>query len=75
MTDACSKNEMFPITSVCRDDIIHAFRNSDVLEQVKKKVEMMDDTEMKYLASKLADDYCEQLFWNSLKIIFEERFL
>lgn len=30
---------------------------------------------MEILASKLADDYCEQLFWDSLKVIFESAFL
>ncbi|MFC1816092.1 hypothetical protein ACFL0M_09130 [Thermodesulfobacteriota bacterium] len=35
----------------------------------------MDDREMRQLASKLADDYCNQLFWDSLRIIFEDRFL
>ena len=71
MTDTCSKKEMFPITSVCRDDIIHAFRDTDVLEQVKKKVKIMDDTEMEYLASKLADDYCEQLYYIPLPLTVE----
>jgi len=28
----------------------------------------VDDSVMKKLASKLGDDYCEQLFWNSLPI-------
>ena len=69
MTD---NKEMFPVTHVCREDIIHAFKESDIFEQVKKKVKMMDNSDMEYLAGKLADDYCEQLFWDSLKIIFEE---
>ena len=69
------RKEFFHITSVSRDDIIHAFEGTDVLEQVKKKVAKLDDGEMEYLAGKLADDYCEQLFWSSLKIIFELRFL
>ena len=67
--------EMFPVTYVSIEDIIHAFRDSDMFEQVKKKVKTMDNSDMTYLAGKLADDYCEQLFWDSLKIIFEERFI
>ena len=70
-----SAKEFFPITSVSKEDIIHAFKNTDILKQVKKRVAEMDDSEMKGLASKMADDYCNQMFWDSLKIIFEERFL
>jgi len=35
----------------------------------------MTDEDMENLAGKLADDYCEQLFWNSLKTIFESKHL
>lgn len=75
MTGIADNKEMFPVTYVCGEDIIHAFKESDMFEQVKKKVKMMDNSDMTYLAGKLADDYCEQLFWDSLKIIFEERFI
>jgi hypothetical protein len=70
-----SLHKMFPITSVCKADILQAFEGSDNLEQVKQRIAKMDDGEMKYLSSKMADDYCEQLYWSSLKIIFEEKFL
>jgi len=64
--------EFFPITSVCRDDIIHAFEND---ARAKKAVKNMDDDDMKHLASEMGDDYCEQLFWDSLRIIFESKFI
>ena len=64
----------FQITSVCKKDIVHAFHNSEILEAIKKKVAELDDSDMKKLASKMADDYCDQLFWNSLRIICEELF-
>lgn len=51
----------FPITSVCRAD----------LESVGLDTRAVDDETMRHLAGKLADDYCEQLFWVSLKIIAE----
>ena len=75
MIGIADNKEMFPVTHVYRKDIIHAFKESDIFEQVKKKVKMMDNSDMECLAGKLADDYCEQLFWDSLKIIFEERFI
>ena len=70
-----STKGFFPITSVSKEDIIHAFQNKDIADQVKERVAKMDDAEMKELASKMADDYCNQMFWSSLKIIFEENLL
>jgi len=35
----------------------------------------MTDEDMENLASELADDYCEQLFWGSLKTISESKSL
>jgi len=53
----------YKITSVSRDDIENLFD-----EVVAKS---MTDAEMKTIASKMEDDYCDQLFWDSLKIITE----
>ena len=54
-------NESFPITSVSREDLeAKGFDTSEV-----------DDDTMERLASKMGDDYCEQLFWTSLEIIAE----
>jgi hypothetical protein len=41
----------------------------DDLEHIGYDASRADDSVMKKLASKLGDDYCEQLFWNSLPII------
>lgn len=49
----------FPITSVSREDLNDAGFESD----------NVDDATMMRLASKMGDDYCEQLYWNSLDII------
>ena len=49
----------FSITSVCRAD----------LESLGFDPRTVDDGTMKELAEKLADDYCDQLFWGSLEII------
>jgi hypothetical protein len=51
----------FPITSVCRAD----------LEQIGFDTASVDDGTMTELAEKLADDYCDQLFWGSLEILAE----
>jgi len=67
-----SIKEFFPITSICRDDIIHAFSGNPDAQQIARN---LDDADMEILAEKLGNDYCEQLFWDSLKIIFESIFL
>jgi len=66
---------MYSITSVCKDDILVCFAEQKNYDKVKEKLKNMKDSDMKYLASKLADDYCNQLYWISLKSIFEDRFL
>ena len=55
------KYAAFPITSVCRAD----------LECIGFDTRGVDDAILRDLAGKLADDYCEQLFWLSLEIIAE----
>jgi len=54
-----SKKDFFEISSLHRDD----------LESIGYDTSRIDDFTMKSLASKLGDDYCEQLFWNSLPIL------
>lgn len=55
----------FVITTLCRDDIANA------LNLTIEQAAMIDDGYMENIAAKMADDYCEQLFWGSLKIIAE----
>lgn len=52
----------FHITSIHRDDLLS--RGFDVSE--------VTDADMQRLAGKLSDDYCNQLFWESLDIIAED---
>lgn len=53
--------ESFVITSVSRED----------LEEIGFDTSEVSDETMEYLAKKLGNDYCEQLFWSSLEIIAE----
>lgn len=51
----------FPITTVTRDDLqVKGFDTSEV-----------SDEQMQRLASKMADDYIEQMFWISMDILAE----
>lgn len=54
----------FIITTLCRDD----------LKQLGFDTTEVDDNTMIQLAKKLSNDYQEQLYWTSLKIIAEEYF-
>lgn len=56
------EKEWFQITCVHRDDLIEAGFDGDVV----------DDTVMERLASKMSDDYVEQLFWIHIGIIAED---
>ena len=56
-----SPMESFNITSVSRAD----------LEEKGYDTSAITDEQMQKLASKMADDYCEQLFWTSMDIIAE----
>lgn len=60
------KNDgFFNITAVQRDDIQFAMKWSDA------QVNQITDDMMREIARKMADDYCEQLFWDHLPIIVE----
>ena len=56
--------EYFEITSVSRED----------LEQLGYDTTNVSDDTMESIAEMLADDYCEQLFWGSLRTIIEDCF-
>lgn len=56
------EKEWFQITCVHRDDLIEAGFDGDAV----------DDTIMERLASKMSDDYVEQLFWIHIGIIAED---
>lgn len=56
---ACAGDGYFPITSVHRDD----------LRELGYDASRVDDATMTRLAGKLADAYCENVFWIDLPII------
>ena len=58
-----NEDGFFNITSVHREDIKGAMHLSDT--QMSK----ITDDMMQEIARKMADDYCEQLFWDHLPII------
>ena len=57
---------MFPITRICRQDLIIAGYN-------EKEVLELDDAEMSYIAEKIGDGVMNE-FWTALDIVMEDRF-
>jgi len=54
-------HKAFPITSICRADLQEYFTD--------KEIESLDNVDMEYLASKMADAYCDNGFWIDMEII------
>jgi len=70
----------FPITSLSKSDIRGRMEekfgaNSEEYKKTCKVLDQMGKLEMKHLARKMADDYCNQLYWSSLEILFEQYYL
>lgn len=70
-------DKFYPITSLCKDDIKHTFGIDEedklTIKQKKllKKIDKLSDTDMMWIARKMADAYCNDGFWIDLKIITE----
>lgn len=69
------KDKFYPITSLHKDDIRSLQtqnKNGDIIPKFSKSsIDKLTDNDMEQIASKLANDYCEQLYWSSLEIIVE----
>lgn len=66
-------NKQYNIISVSKADLLgleKQNKNGEVVPRFSKsKVMKLTDSQMERLASKLANDYCEQLYWSSLEIL------
>ena len=72
-TDKMSK--LFPITSLCRNDIIQMIEDNNDNDELQKTVmirviKKITDGQMKAIASNLSDNFCDCCFWDSLKYQF-----
>lgn len=67
----------FKVTSVCRDDIIQMIDDKmgdgDELKKLMptRRVEKITDSEMRWIASCLSDDFCNCCFWDNLEYNFK----
>lgn len=57
------KKEYFTITTIHREDLAGVIG--------EEKANAFTDSDMKHLASKMSDDYLNQLYWESMKTIVE----
>lgn len=77
MDDKDKMNKKFPITSICRNDILQMIEDriedGGKLKQLmlKRGVDSITDIEMEYLASKMCDDFCDCCFWDNLEYRFK----
>lgn len=65
-------DEYYTVTSVHKDDLRRLYRGDSTVLRI---IDELDDRDMSWLARKLEDDYVQQLYWDSLQINFERRFL
>jgi len=72
---ASGLDKPFVITSVCKADILSLQKqdkNGNVISKFKKShITKLTESDMKQIASKLADAYCDNGFWIDLDIIVE----
>lgn len=64
-------DEYYPITSLCKEDIIACYEGSDEEADVIKAVEELEPMNMEYIAKKMADSFCDCCYWEALKCRFE----
>ena len=80
-----SKSKPYKVTSVCKDDLLSYYYNLDLhrhsseddkaLQKVLDVIDSLTDEQMIRLASKMEDDYVNQMFWQSMSDIFEDLYL
>jgi len=56
----------YKVTSTCKDDM------KLMLKKRKREINRLTPNEMRNIAERLAEDYCEQLYWESLTSIVED---
>lgn len=68
---------MFPITSVCIGDIIQNIEDDNSTDELQKiflikRAKKLNKNQMKWIAKKMADDFCNTSYWDSLTERFKQ---
>lgn len=71
MIEPCEhkRQESYPITSICREDLVGLTINGKQLTQ--QDVDSISNAHMERLASKMSDSYSDGSFWSDASIILE----
>jgi hypothetical protein len=67
-----TRTKFYPVIQLCKDDLIECFRDD---KEIIERIEKLDEYEMQYLADKVGDMLMELGYWETLKEVFEYRFL
>ena len=74
MNSFCNDNDTYyPINSVCKTDLKTALTfwgEKDLSLDDKYLIGELTDVEMRWIASKMADNFCDCCFWESLRSAF-----
>lgn len=57
-------NKPYNITSVCRADLQQILTSEEIAR--------LDDGDMEYIARKMADAFCDTVFWEALEVLAED---
>lgn len=64
-------NGLYPITSVSKEDILTHFEDHDDYENIKKVVSKLTEQNMKAIAKRMENYYCDNGFWTDLESAYE----
>jgi len=70
-----TKERFYPITSLHKDDLRHLFRDAATGKLpllISRAIDALTHEDMKDIASKLADQFCNCCYWDVLEEIFED---
>ena len=68
-------NKMYSITAVCKDDVEQVFMDrKERTKKIKQMIKGLSDDDMKNIASKMADAYCNCCYWDTLYEIIKNKF-
>ena len=68
------QQEMFEITSVCRNDIKEAFGFPKVRKRVNELAQQLTDEQMKRLAEYIAQQLLDDIYWRAINDWMNEEF-
>ena len=65
-----TEEKKYVILRLTKDDIRNTIENDGNEKELLEKIDALDDTQMKYLANKLGELYCEDDYWETLRNLF-----